>query len=233
MMPPGGKGGGKSPGAHLPAPNAAGYGGGCGGLGNPHAVYFGHIKSFRDDKGWGHISCPQTQAIYGKDMFVLRSALNGNVVREGEAVQFSVTLGLKGPEATNVRSMGHVDEHQIYAGSVKLFNREKGWGFVTCDETQRLFNKDIFIHKKDLGGHIPTEGESVSFQVIISESGRPEGTSLSFAGAGGSYAAWKGDVGEGFGEEEAWSGGQILPTGHGPGPTRLGKGKGARPGPYV
>jgi len=196
--------------------------GGCGGCGNPNTVYFGQVKSFREEKGWGHISCPQTHAIYGKDMFVMRSALNGNAVRDGDNVQFNVTLGMKGPEATHVRVIGQIDEHQIYVGSVKMFNQEKGWGFIACDETRTLFGKDIFIHKKDLAGHLPTEGESVQFQVVVSETGRPEGAGLMF---GGSYAAWKESP---AGEEHYDNGdGQIVPTRAG------GRGKGARPGPYV
>lgn len=201
-----------------------------------HAVYFGQVKSFREDKGWGHISCPQTHAIYGKDMFVLRSALNGNLIREGDNVQFCVTLGMKGPEATNIRVMGQIDEHQIYMGTVKMFNKEKGWGFVTSDDTQRVFGKDIFIHKKDLMGHIPSEGEAAQFQVVLSPDGRPEAANLSFGGAGcGGYAAWKGGGMEGLGEEEdqSWAYGQVIPAG----PCRVGrKGQGGcapRPGPYV
>lgn len=195
--------------------------GGCGGCGNPNTVYYGKIKQFKEDKGWGHISCPQTHEIYGKDMFLLRSALNGTVVKEGDYIQFGVTLGLKGPEAANVRVLGHMDEHQIYMGSIKMYNEEKGWGFIECNETRLLYNKDVFIHKKDLSGHAPSVGETVQFTVTISESGRPEGSSLSFGGA--AYVAWRGDPTGGLQEQAAFG------DGHGPiQPTRAG-----RPGPYV
>merc|ERR1712048_1240276 len=41
--------------------------------GPPAQIFYGTVKSFNEDKGWGHITCAETQAIYGKDMFVLRS----------------------------------------------------------------------------------------------------------------------------------------------------------------
>merc|ERR1719491_2147518 len=78
-------------------------GGGGGGAGNPNSVYFGTVKSFNEEKGWGHISCSQTHALYGKDIFVMRSALNGAAISQGDGLQFGVTMGMKGPEATNVR----------------------------------------------------------------------------------------------------------------------------------
>lgn len=215
----------------------AGAAGGCGGCGNPHSVYFGMVKSFREDKGWGHISCPQTEAIYGKDMFVMRSALNGNTISDGDNVQFSVTLGLKGPEATNVRVMGQIDEQQLYTGSVKMFNQEKGWGFITCEETKSMFGKDIFMHKKELANHVPAEGESVQFQVQMSPEGRPEGVGLNFgaaagpvvgavAGCGG-YVAWKGA--EAGVEQESWS----YPPPAALAQRALRKGGVIRPGPYA
>lgn len=153
-------------------------------------VFYGTVKSFNDDKGWGHISCQQTQAIYGKDMFVLRSQLNGATASPGAAVQFMVGQGAKGPEAHNVRVMGPgATGSEVYMGTVKNWNQEKGWGFISCDETHALYGKDIFLHKKDVGAHNPTAGENVQFSVQISEQGRPETATVSFVGA--SYGAWK------------------------------------------
>lgn len=69
-------------------------------------VFFGTVKSFNEEKGWGHICCPQTQQIYGKDMFVMRSAIaSAGTIRPDDTVSFSVQAGQKGPEATNVRVM--------------------------------------------------------------------------------------------------------------------------------
>lgn len=154
---------------------------------NDVQVFFGTVKSFNEEKGWGHISCPQTQQIYGKDMFVMRSAIaNGGTIRQDDMVSFSVQAGQKGPEATNVRVMAQ-SYGQTFNGAIKQYDEEKGWGFIQCDETRQLYAKDIFIHKNELGGYVPQAGEFVQFAVQISKEGRPEATQMSF-GQGG-YAA--------------------------------------------
>jgi len=181
-------------------------GGGCVGYGGkgPSSVVsarpqggqliFGTIKSFNEEKGWGHITSPQTMATYGKDMFVMRSALNGQTVQVGDKVRFRVTQGRKGPEASEVSVMA-ADDGRVFTGVVKEW-REKGFGFIQCDETRQLYGKDIFIHKKDLDGTwLPQQGEAVQFTVTLSSEGRPEGLVVAvgegpmLAAVGGGYGA--------------------------------------------
>mmetsp|Transcript_12649 Transcript_12649/g.40458 ORF Transcript_12649/g.40458 Transcript_12649/m.40458 type:complete len:356 (-) Transcript_12649:92-1159(-) len=144
------------------------------------SAYYGTVKSFNEEKGWGHITCQQTQTIYGKDMFVMRSSLNGATIKQGDSVQFQVVQGMKGPEASAVKVLGRDGGDYTYAGSVKQFSEEKGWGFIACEETRSLYGKDIFIHKNHLQGYSPSEGESVEFSVQISPQGRPEATRMVF-----------------------------------------------------
>lgn len=64
----------------------------------------GTVKWFNDAKGFGFIS----QDNGGKDVFVHFSALNGSGFKslaEGQKVQFDVTDGAKGPQASNVVSI--------------------------------------------------------------------------------------------------------------------------------
>tara|TARA_Y100001933_G_scaffold260433_1_gene312427 strand:- start:144 stop:332 length:189 start_codon:yes stop_codon:yes gene_type:complete len=59
------------------------------------------VKWFNDAKGFGFIS----QDDGGKDVFVHFSALTGSGFKslaEGQKVQFEVTDGAKGPQASNV-----------------------------------------------------------------------------------------------------------------------------------
>jgi len=159
--------------------------------GGSSPIYYGTIKSFNEEKGWGHISCQQTQAMYGRDMFVLRSSLNGAAITAGDTVQFIVGQGQKGIEAQQVRVMGTAaTSGQVYMGTMKNWNQEKGWGFISCNDTHQLYGKDIFLHKNVTGAHTPSAGETVQFSVQISDQGRPEAGSVSFVGSGyGPYKA--------------------------------------------
>ncbi len=60
----------------------------------------GTVKWFNDQKGYGFISDES-----GKDVFVHFSALQMDgfkTLKEGEAVEFEVVQGEKGPQAENV-----------------------------------------------------------------------------------------------------------------------------------
>eukprot|EP00928_Gymnodinium_smaydae_P008670 TRINITY_DN1315_c1_g2_i1.p1 TRINITY_DN1315_c1_g2~~TRINITY_DN1315_c1_g2_i1.p1 ORF type:complete len:463 (-),score=112.66 TRINITY_DN1315_c1_g2_i1:103-1491(-) len=71
----------------------------------PGQAYMGAIKEFDAGKGFGFISCDQTRGIYGKDVFLLRSALREQPANPGDPVQFTVQMGEKGPVAHNVQVM--------------------------------------------------------------------------------------------------------------------------------
>lgn len=61
----------------------------------------GTVKWFSDKKGYGFI-----QSDKGEDVFVHFSAITGDgykTLREGQAVEFEVSAGPKGPQATNVK----------------------------------------------------------------------------------------------------------------------------------
>lgn len=53
----------------------------------------------------------------------------------------------------------------MHTGVVKFFNSDKGYGFITDDETK----KDIFVHFSSInveGYKTLTEGQKVSFEVV-------------------------------------------------------------------
>ena len=61
----------------------------------------GTVKWFNNDKGFGFIA-PENG---GKDVFVHHTAIQGSgykSLNEGDRVQFEVTAGPKGDQATNV-----------------------------------------------------------------------------------------------------------------------------------
>lgn len=61
----------------------------------------GTVKWFSEKKGYGFLSRED-----GEDVFVHYSAIQGDgfrTLQEGEKVEFEVTEGQKGPQATNVK----------------------------------------------------------------------------------------------------------------------------------
>jgi cold shock protein len=65
----------------------------------------GTVKWFNPDKGYGFIAVDS-----GEDVFVHFSAIQSSGYRslnEGQAVEFDITSGPKGPQAANVRPVEH------------------------------------------------------------------------------------------------------------------------------
>jgi len=61
----------------------------------------GTVKWFSDQKGYGFVT-PEDGS---KDVFVHHSAIQGDgfkSLQEGQSVEFEITQGPKGPQATNV-----------------------------------------------------------------------------------------------------------------------------------
>jgi cold shock protein len=61
----------------------------------------GTVKWFNANKGYGFIQ-PES----GNDVFVHASAIqDGGSLQDGQAVEFDITQGQRGPQATNVRAV--------------------------------------------------------------------------------------------------------------------------------
>lgn len=157
--------------------------------------YVGTFANYNVEKGWGFIQCEATKALYGKDVFVMRSVLKDEVVVEGTTVSFKVTMGAKGPQAAELTVLpaGVVGSNgrpgNTLTGTIKSFDPQKGFGFIESDEIRNIFGKDIFLHKRELSDQVPNVGDSVQFSVELDNRGQPQAKYPTLSGAGGYNAA--------------------------------------------
>jgi len=64
-----------------------------------------------------------------------------------------------------------------FAGVVKSYGAENGWGFITCEDLKEFYEvNEIFVHKRDLNDFDPQDhlrpGTQVTFSVLIQPTGR-------------------------------------------------------------
>jgi len=141
----------------------------------------GTVKSYNEEKGWGHIDCPPAKDAFGKDIFLMRSAVGEEGVQAGASVSFKLVLGQKGPQAAELIVLPPGALEATFVGEVKSFKEEKGWGFVTSERVRQTFGKDIFLHKRELGGEAPAVGDPISFTVEMKPNGQLEAKNVSLA----------------------------------------------------
>jgi CspA family cold shock protein len=150
------------------------------------------VKRFNTEKGFGFVG-----VVGGSDAFLhIRQleALGHSSVPEGARVRVRIREGQKGPEVTEVievdtsatrRTSGpagrsapgsssqrqpDVGPTTECVGSVKMYNAEKGFGFVAQDDG----GKDVFIHATTLqrgGLKQLSEGQRVRMQVAQGQKG--------------------------------------------------------------
>mmetsp|Transcript_10757 Transcript_10757/g.19912 ORF Transcript_10757/g.19912 Transcript_10757/m.19912 type:complete len:377 (-) Transcript_10757:77-1207(-) len=136
-------------------------------------VFGGVVKSFITEKGFGFVSCEAMRNMFGQDVFFLKSAVAGaESVNIGENVLFTATMSAKGVQAKELW-LG-AQPGQTFTGAVKMWNKEKGWGFLSSEATQQMYGKDVYLHSRDTAGAEPFIGQKVQFSVVVgAKDGRP------------------------------------------------------------
>jgi len=61
-------------------------------------------------------------------------------------------------------------------GRIKSFNSEKGFGFIECPYTFAQYNRDVFLHKSQIGDL--NVGQMVSFKCDVNKQGMPQATNV-------------------------------------------------------
>lgn len=131
----------------------------------------GTVRWFDADRGFGFIDLGNE----AEDLFVHASAIVGDddgpkQLREGQAVEFEVGEGERGPMARSVRVTGEraADAPMGVLGTVTWYEPAKGYGFVTPDDGRA----EIFVHSSAIvGGGVISEGQRVAFLVVDGEKG--------------------------------------------------------------
>jgi len=110
------------------------------------------VKWFNTAKGFGFV-----EPLDGSgDAFVHISVLQVNGLQglpEGAPIVCDLTAGVRGQQVQKIHDLGPAPaldqregDTELIEGTVKFFNIEKGFGFVTPDDESR----DIFVHMKAL-----------------------------------------------------------------------------------
>eukprot|EP00933_Yihiella_yeosuensis_P008633 TRINITY_DN1141_c2_g1_i1.p1 TRINITY_DN1141_c2_g1~~TRINITY_DN1141_c2_g1_i1.p1 ORF type:complete len:363 (-),score=83.32 TRINITY_DN1141_c2_g1_i1:117-1205(-) len=58
-----------------------------------------------------------------------------------------------------------------FVGTVRSFNPHKGWGFIECPESHKVYNSDVFLLRNDMNGFGVSKGDQVSFGVTQTDKG--------------------------------------------------------------
>lgn len=124
----------------------------------------GTVRWFDPERGFGFLA-PEDGST---DLFVHASGIVGDgatrLLREGQAVEFEVGEGDRGPQARGVRVTGEVaaDAALGMLGTVKWYEPAKGYGFASPDGG----GSEVFVHSSAIvTGGVVTAGQRVAFLV--------------------------------------------------------------------
>ena len=177
----------------------------------------GTVRWFDPERGFGFLAPEDGSA----DLFVHVSEIvaegTTRLLREGQAVEFEVGEGDRGPQARGVRVTGDLapDTAVGVLGTVKWYEPAKGYGFATPDGGA----PEVFVHSSAIvTGGVVAAGQRVAFMVGEGERGPqaehlvplgPEAAKPALDDGADGTVAWY-DEGKGFGFVTSDSGGEDV-----------------------
>ena len=156
--------------------------------------YIGQIKSYNPEKGYGFIDNAELKQKFGRDTFLNRRHVENHSLSVGESIRFTIRLDKGNPQAEvigRVEDMAREAEDKLlqvgegpHRGIIKSFNAGKGFGFVVCGETERVFGCDIFLHKSEMQNDDGAVGREIEFCVRLNDRGRPQAVNVTLLETG-------------------------------------------------
>ena len=169
-------------------------------------MHQGTVRWFDPERGFGFLAPEDGSA----DLFVHASEILSDagtkLLREGQAVEFEVGEGQRGPQARRVRVTGDLPANAPAGvlGSIAWYEPAKGYGFAQPDGG----SPEVFVHSSAIvTGGVVVAGQRVAFLVVEGERGPqaehllPLGAAASQPGVadgGDGTVSWY-DQGKGFG----------------------------------
>jgi len=68
------------------------------------------------------------------------------------------------------------EEMRIHQGTIKFFDKDRGYGFIRCQEATEMFGQDVFMHHTQL--HDLLVGDHVQFRIQVNARGKPQAHDL-------------------------------------------------------
>mmetsp|Transcript_12237 Transcript_12237/g.22642 ORF Transcript_12237/g.22642 Transcript_12237/m.22642 type:complete len:404 (-) Transcript_12237:46-1257(-) len=146
--------------------------------------FYGILKRFDPEKGYGFVSCPEVHAKYNRDTFIHRSEVIQAGLDVGHPLSFEVKLNTQGqpqaeevlaesPQHEAVENLVQSSEGQRFVGKVKSYDFLQGYGFIACPDVHERYGRDTFLHRREVENSGCRIGDQVSFSVVI-KAGKPQ-----------------------------------------------------------
>jgi CspA family cold shock protein len=130
----------------------------------------GTVRWFDPERGFGFLAPGDGSA----DLFVHASEVQSDtgtkLLREGQAVEFEVGEGERGPQARRVRVTGDLSPDNVTGvlGTMSWYEPGKGYGFAAPDGG----GPEVFVHSTAIvTGGVVAAGQRVAFLVVEGERG--------------------------------------------------------------
>jgi len=134
-------------------------------------VHTGVLKGLFPDKMYGFIACQEVHKQWGRDVFLDREEIEmAPDLAVGLELDFVLSINEKGQPVGKL-----LPPNGIFRGALKMYLPSRGYGFIRCPDTTRVFGSDAFIHKKEVEQPpVLDVGDLVDFTVSLNAQGQPQ-----------------------------------------------------------